>query len=338
MPRYKSSHVVPNTFEQVCLVLAKVNDDEWAHFQTAAKKALSDGGLDAKIKPSSLKKIATSQPHELIRMIADEHREHHDIRSEGHLGGGLHHGIASIAKLVWNLLGGNSISKLFRKSKPKRALSKEQVNAARMISGSYQSDRPESVGDWKRLPEFDSSYGSIWENNGKFFIAVRGTKPKFKDIFRDGKILIGNETQRDDKLDASIKRFVEEHPDAHFSAGGHSLGTELLMNYLNDSQGFDNVDDVYLFNPASSFTQSKDHIKENVSNPKVDLFLNTNDPVSAYYSQNLGASQNVWWAPFLYNPAAAHSLNQWTGGDTQNDEPDQIPEKSEKAAPKIVAI
>ena len=309
MPTYRSPHTLPVTIEHISKVLAKIRPDEWKHVQTAARTALKSG-LGEKIKPSSLKLIAESRPHALIKHIVDEHKGHADPQSEVHLGGGIHHGLKTLFKTVWNLLGGKTITRLFKRDKPQAKLTKAQHEAAKLVQSTYEKERPESVDGWNRLAEYDTNYGSIWNNGGEYMLSVRGTKPHFSDLWKDGKILAGSGSQRDKDLEESIKKFVTDHPNVKFDVASHSLGTELSMNFLNE-YGFDHVDDIYLYNPASSFAQSEEHVKRNIENEKVELFLNSNDPVSSYYAQMVDSDSNVFWGKFQQNPASAHSLAQW---------------------------
>ena len=333
MPKYRASHNLPKTFSHIVKVLAKINKEEWQHVRDAAANALKHGGLEDKIRPSVLKQIAElDRPQQLISLIADEHIGHADHTSEVHLGGGIHHGVVTLLKTVWNMLAPSSLRRLFKKDKPIRKLSQTQIDAARMISGSYKSDRPESVGDWKRLAKYDSAYGTVWQHGDQYFVACRGTRLKFRDLFRDGKILAGVEDITDDAFEKAMGKFLDDHPGAKFSAGGHSLGTSILMTAM-EKRGIDNVSDLYLFNPASSFSQSEDYIKKTIDNPKVDLFLNSNDPVSAFFAQNLGDDKNVWWEQeFKKNPASSHSLQQWIGDEGQNQD------TSETEPPKVVEV
>ena len=331
MPNYRSSHVLPNTLEHVLRVLVKTTPTEWKHVQDAANNALKKTYLSEKIKPSSLKLIATASKYELSQKIINEHVEHHNPNSESHLGGGLHHGIQQIFKTIWNLLGGHSITRLFKRDKKARELKPLQKEAAKLLSGTYSAKRPETVDEWTRIKDYDTEYGSFWQNDrGEFVLSVRGTRPKWKDLFKDGKILAGSESEHNETLERSIDHFIRQHPDAKLVVSAHSLGTELAMNYFN-RKGFENVQDVFLYNPASAFTQSQEHIKQNINNPKVDLFLNSNDPVGSYYAQNLGSDEsNVWWGEFIYNPAAAHGLAQWYGEEDET----PSPETQDSAPPK----
>jgi len=330
MPNYRSSHVLPNTLEHVLRVLMKVTPSEWKHVQDAAQNALKGVSLDEKIKPSSLKLISTDSKYELSQKIIQEHVDHNNHHSEQHLGGGLHHGIQQIFKTIWNLLGGHSITRLFKWDKKKRDLSPIQKEAAKLLSGTYASTRPDAVDGWTRIKDYDTEYGSFWGNDrGEYMLSIRGTRPRWKDLFKDGKILAGSESEHNETLEKSIDHFIQQHPDTKLVVSAHSLGTELAMNYFNKI-GFENVKDVFLYNPASAFTQSQEHIKNNINNPKVDLFLNSNDPVGSYYAQNLGSDEsNVWWGEFIYNPVAAHGLNQWYDSDETSS-----PETQDSAPPK----
>ena len=80
---------IPATFNHVTQFLYHVKDENWRHFQNAAREAL-EGRVQfpVKIKPSSLRAVHKSRAAALVRPLILEHLAHHDPKSESHRGGG----------------------------------------------------------------------------------------------------------------------------------------------------------------------------------------------------------------------------------------------------------
>ena len=138
---------------------------------------------------------------------------------------------------------------------------------------------------------------------------MRGTKfSHLKDIFADLKIMAGSTSQSDEAFINSYKRFQTEHPNAKLS-----LGTEIAYSAIKSNE-YKGLESVYLWNPASSPAQKKSHIRDIITNPKVQLFLNKGDVVSNYFSQNLKPDEvrKVTYGRFSRAPQNAHGLAQWT--------------------------
>ena len=56
-------------------------------------------------------------------------------------------------------------------------MTEEDEIYAQLVNQSYSDNKPEEVGDWSRVPEFDSEYVNVWDNvDGHRFIGVRGTE------------------------------------------------------------------------------------------------------------------------------------------------------------------
>ena len=111
----------------------------------------------------------------------------------------------------------------------------------------------------------------------------------------------------------SCLKFKHDHPDTRLDVAAHSLGTMLVWN-ANKKEQLRIDGDYNFFNPASSPFQDKAAIREILDSPrKVDLYLNKNDAVSNYFSQNLQEKDmnNVYYAPFSRNPVKSHMMGQW---------------------------
>ena len=198
-----------------------------------------------------------------------------------------------------------------------KQLSRKQINMAKLVQATYQKKRPEVVGNWVRVDDYDSRYGSIYKNQaGEYTLAVRGTKLNFRDIFKDLKIAAGSTSQRDDQLVDSLRRFNQQHPGVKLNVAGHSLGTMLATNALTEVD-IPGQKEVYLFNPASSPFQSKEAVSsvEQRKDWNVSYHLNKGDLVSNYFSQQLSTDaidKDVFYGRYSRSPLGAHGLAQWT--------------------------
>jgi hypothetical protein len=186
---------------------------------------------------------------------------------------------------------------------------------ARLLQATYQDERPENVGNWTRMDDYDSNYGSIWKDSaGKYTLIVRGTKINFKDIFSDMQIAAGRQSLSDDALVQSMRKFNHDHPGVQMSVAAHSLGTQLLFNGMK-AEPLNGLDDVYFFNPASSPFQDSSAVRDIVdSDLNIQYFLNTSDVVSNYFSQKMTAEEidaHVKYGRFAKSPLAAHGVAQW---------------------------
>ena len=285
-------------------ILAKMDQDQWKEFkkgvQTIAKHRTS---VTPKIKQESYQKLANYEfPIQAILDIELEDRMHQKTNNNVHEGGGIHEAF----KVVHDAMGYNAGEDI-----QDRELTSEEHMYAHLIQQTYEENRPRSYEGWERLYEYDSKYGTIWRNeqDGRYVVTVRGTKKHLSDWWKDAKILVGSSSVQDKDLNDSIKRFVEEHPRQKYDIASHSLGSELVMNGVEENN-FD-PEEVILFNPGSSPFQSKEHIKKHADNPAVHLFLNKRDPLSSFYSQVLDDESDKRTVFGTAHDMSSHSLGQW---------------------------
>ena len=324
MPEYLTSHGaglqnevtrIPTTFSHMRQFLSYVHDDQWKHIQDVARQAL-DGKItfNRKIKPSSWNKLATNSGFQNIKHLTNEYIGHHNPKSEQHLGGGIHDAIMSALQVVGGWIGGKKLNSWIAGEKHIKPISPFEQEVARLLQGTYQDTRPETVSNWSRIDNLDSEYGSYWtDSRGRYILTIRGTKLKVKDIVSDMKIASGSQSISDGSLEESMRKFKQEFPNQKLMVAGHSLGTHLAWNGLKNEKM--NVDDLYWFNPASSPFQDKSVVRDVAdSNYKVKYFLNTGDVVSNYFSQNLTKQEiedSAIYGKFSRSPLASHGLSQW---------------------------
>jgi hypothetical protein len=326
MPHYVRSHNagytetqlrVPGTFNHMSQFLAHIDDGKWGHIRNVAGRALrGEIDLDRKIKPSSLKKIRDNRAVHLVTPLLMEHISHHDRHSEVHKGGGIHDALESSLQIVGGLLGGEKVNNWFGPEVVHKKLSVRQRNMARLVDATYKPKRPDEMERYTRVKEYDTNYGALWKGPNDYVFAVRGTKfSKLKDIWKDLKIMGGSTSQGDEEFTKSFVRFTKEHPHAKLALAGHSLGTEIAYKAARDDPDqYSGLEEIYLFNPASSPAQDKTHIRKIIGDQRVQLFLNKGDVVSNYFSQNLKPDEQhrVHYGRFSRAPQNAHGLAQWT--------------------------
>lgn len=307
---------LPRSFNHMSQFLYHVNDENWSFLQNIADRALQGKvGLPNKIKPSALRVIRDKRAAHVIAPLLKEHLGHIDPTSEIHKGGGIHHAVESVLQVAGGILGGEKVNSWVGGEVEHKPLSETQITMAQLVQATYQNKRLETVGQWTRIDDYDSRYGSIWKNpQGKYVLSVRGTKLNMRDIWKDMKIAAGSGSQRDDELVKSLRKFNQDHPNARMSIAAHSLGTQIAMNGIKEVPV--NGRDVYLFNPASSPFQNKQIIRDIIETPdkNIQYFLNKGDVVSNYFSQNMTQdeiNEKVFYGKFSRSPVSSHVLAQW---------------------------
>ena len=251
---------------------------------------------------------------ELMSPLIDEQLGHNDPTSEVHRGGGIFHAIKSLLQVAGGIFGGKRVNEWVGGETKHKNLSAKQVNMAKLVQGVYKQKRPETIGNWTRIDDLDSRYGSFWKNPaGEYTLAVRGTKLNFRDIWKDIKIAAGSKSQRDDDLVKTLRQFNQLHPGAKLNVAGHSLGTMLATNALKEVE-MPGHKDVYLYNPSPF--QSKEAVRDIQENKdwNVQYHLNKSDIVSNYFSQQLSQEEidrHVFYGKFAKSPLASHGLTQW---------------------------
>ena len=316
---------LPDTYDHVTQFLYHCKDEHWGNLQKIANEALEGRvRFSNKIKPSSLRFIKNNRAVELISPLIDEELAHQDPKSEVHRGGGIWHAIKSLLQIAGGIWGGKRVNSWIGPEAKHKNLSQKQINMAMLVEGVYKGKRPEEIGNWVRIDDLDTRYGSFWKNPaGEYTLAVRGTKLNLRDLWKDFKIAVGSKSQGDDDLVKSLRKFNEIHPGVKLNVAGHSLGTMLATNALKEVN-LPGMKDIYLYNPASSPFQAKEAVRDIQEHTdwNVRYHLNKNDLVSNFFSQQLSQQErddHVFYGKFSRSPLASHSLGQWT--DTEHVEP-----------------
>ena len=192
---------------------------------------------------------------------------------------------------------------------------------ARLVNEAYKEERDTQFEHWQHVPEFDSDYVSVYDNeDGHRFVAVRGTKVNLKDLAQDVKITM--QGQPDNLIGDELRRILDHTtPDKTVDLGAHSLGTSLALTaFQNDDTLQDRIHQSYLFNPA--FTPLSENITDKYeADDRVRYFIDLSDVVSIGDLGSKGPSNVVYRNN--WNPLTAHKLVQWGGeaGLEEHDEP-----------------
>ena len=174
--------------------------------------------------------------------------------------------------------------------------------------------RPLKTVGYTRLPEYDSSYVSVWKNDttGELTVTVRGTKLSPKDLFFDAEIMLGKTTIKSDKLDDTLNKIETRYPNQKYNIASHSLGSAFVMSEIPDHQK--HVEDYFFFTPASSPLQSNDVLDKYANIPNATYYVNDGDLVSDTMRQRMHRDTletAVYKGEYRYTPWASHSLSQW---------------------------
>ena len=201
-------------------------------------------------------------------------------------------------------------------------MTEEDSIYAQLVNQSYMTNKPEEMGDWSRVPEFDSNYISVWDNvDGHRFIGVRGTELKLTDLEEDMEDLF--EGQTDDLLSTQLNNILDNtKPGTVVDVGAHSLGTSLVAEAYQADEGLqDRVRETFWYNPVfSPFALETGNVTDKYeSDDRVRYFINLMDLVSIGDLGSKGPNNVVYRTKFgALNPLEAHQLNQWYGNVEMN--------------------
>merc|ERR1711964_958269 len=191
---------------------------------------------------------------------------------------------------------------------------------------------------YKRVPEFDSNYISVWDGPDPSdaskqvrVIACRGTEIRWshplrslRDVHEDVKTYLKGFP--DDLIHNEMSRIIKATPkDMVIDVCAHSLGTCLVLEtYMKNLKVEDRVRRTYLFNPVytpfhhSGKTSEVSRLFED--NQDCRWSLNTADIVSVEGQDKMlggrwpkNVTLNVGREPPLLHIGRNHHISQWTG-------------------------
>ena len=323
MPRYfrEEKPVVRNgfqSFEELTHFVTKAKPKEWEQFQSVAHRYLTgDIVPNRRLKKTSLHKILTSNAHHLLPELHHELQKHYDQED---IGGGIIETLITMGTESAHLLGLDWLAKvlgIIPSHKVPQTLRSEMV--AYLTSQTYKplSERKDKTLGYTRLEKYDNARFAVYQNDKseELIVCVRGSKLDMSDIVADVKILAGGEPESKE-LDSMLDQLEEDFPGVKYDISGHSLGTFYIYSEFEEHR--DNMDDIYMFNPASSPLQNTDMLKEYANDPNTWYFYNQADIVSNAAYQQVNSQTfdtQVSLAPYTYSLISAHSLGQWYAGD-----------------------
>ena len=289
------------------------------HFKEKAQSWLDERETPpTRINKHALKRIINAHPRTLAQEVMTEVKQQ---RKGEEIGGGLISALQTLGRQAANTLGIPKILEWFGHGYKHKRLPREAQIFAAAIEETYESvdKRRDKLYGLTRVPEYDSSRLSVWrEQNGDYFISVRGTKFTAHDIGNDLGILAGAK-MKNAELERVVSELVAEGH--HIDIGGHSLATQYITNLPQELQ--EHIDEVYLFNPASSDFMDDDYLSEIANNDKYTYFINPSDIVSGgiWNKMDHDTVDNNYIGHYRWSPLAAHSMSQWVT-DLEDDEID----------------
>ena len=305
--------------------LSSTTDDSWAPFKKIATEyATNKRTPPRRLKLSHVRQVATSHPRDLVSHVVEEFNSHIDPERESLLGGGISDTLHTIGHEVGHLFGLDKLSDLIFGGPDVKERSRESEVAAYLVKQTYQpvNKRPlVGVDGWKRLSTYDTDFYSVWEKpDGELLVTIRGTKLNNEDIKADLKLMVGADGGKLDSLDPLFDKLEKDFPGVKYDVAAHSLGTHYLIQEFAEHR--DNMDDVFLFNIASSPMQDKATLQA-IANLDANYYINSGDLVSSGAYQNMNREtldNNLYLGDYAWSPLAAHSLTQWYNQDDMDKE------------------
>ena len=280
-----------------------------------------------KLQKKSLRLVRDKGPRHLADIVMSEMRH----ASKGKLvGGGVAETIQSLGRMAWNLVGGPKLTEwMGHKKYPRRKIPREAQIFAAAVGETYtkKGERKASMYGMKRLPRYDTDRCSVWlQQNGDYFVSVHGTKG-MDDILTDVGVLAGS-TVKSDEVERLVRGLLDEGH--RVDIGGHSLATQYITNLPASIIG--QLDEIYLFNPASSPEQSPDYLNKVLQqHPNTYWYINPSDVVSSgVYNQMSGdfVKKHVYLGNYRWSLLGAHTIDQWST-DIDSKDPEEVAENYE---------
>ena len=352
MPRYVKNHT--GTFkkrykhlskDQAQSFLTRLYPHEFSQVRTHAKLFM-DRKLThpTKIKPSSYDMLVNAKyPHHIVQEIEKQHRAHHDPLDESHMGGGFLEALNAVGTYMYNTM--TPLPWLYDKlgwSAPKKEQTEQSKMEAALLREAYKDEgkRQNLVDGYQLLPQYSSDYTAVYKApNGSLHVNIRGSKTKKDWLYHDALIVMRN--RPGDKQTEDLQQFMidvaRENPDSDIVVNAHSLSGSFVQNAFvsatpEEAEWLDHYDRINLYNPGASPFGDLGGIREFISDPRVNLYLNKSDLISETYATEIPEGYDrVTWGETSINPLSAHTYEQWT------DQPEQPQEHKFEHAHNSIA-
>ena len=279
----------------------------------------------SKIKPSSYDLLAKSKyPHHIVQHIEQQHRAHFDPLDETHMGGGILEAFNAVGTYMYNTL--TPLPWIYDKlgwSVPQKEQTPQSKMEAALMREAYKDEgtRQNIVDGYQLLPQYSSDYTAVYKApNGALHVNIRGSKTKKDWLYHDALIVLRNKpgAQQTEDLQQFMINVAKENPDSNIVINAHSLSGSFVQNaFVNatpeEAEWLDHYDRINLFNPGASPFGKLGGIREFISDPRVNLYLNKSDLISETYATEIPPGfDRVTWGETSINPLSAHTYEQWT--------------------------
>jgi len=298
------------------------NDERYrTHFRDKALDWLN-GNSEPPVRLSkrALRRVVHSHPLHLAGELMTEMKRRR--KGDKDVGGGIPEVIHTLGSEAANLLGIPKVIEWFGGGFKHRKIPREQQIFAEAVQATYEKieDRPDTLFGLVRLPEYDLDRLSVWKepNQNAVFVSVHGTQMNWHDIGEDAQILAGA-TVTSQEVQETVTQLA--NAGYEIDIGGHSLATQYIVNLPLDVQ--EHIDDVYLWNPASSPFQDTSYLIEQANHEHYTYFMNPSDVVSNGLWQQMShetVNNQAYISGYRWSPLAAHSMDQWSPDLTEENE------------------
>ena len=302
---------------QLLHFLSTATEKEFKPFQNLADDYLEGRRIPPRVlRRSGLSQISQYTPRNLIPHVVDELESHSREDRESQLGGGIVEGLSTIVGEAAHLLGLDVLKDSIFGAPSRKPVPLVAETAAFLTDLTYRDvkDRPlHSIG-YSRLPQYDSNFISVWENEktGEHLVTVRGTRLKGKDLLADAGIFLGKTDTSLKELDDTLLKLEETFPNKKYDISSHSLGSAYVMSEIENHRN--QMDDLLFFNPASSPLQSNNVLDQYANLINATYYVNDGDVVGDTLRQRMNKDtleNRVYSGEWKYAPWSAHSLSQW---------------------------
>lgn len=293
---------------------ASGTEADYAKLRKYAAK-LTDGA-PSYILPESMQELQHTNRR---RMIESLHNDGGAVQAENPFMDALAYVVHSMPVVGWTTDLMRNTMEGFKGD----SLTEQDEDYAKLVSATYLEDRPEIVEHWRRVPQYDTNYCSLWINqDGHAFIAVRGTKlTSGYDLLQDAEIAVTGTVPGQDEVVPEIQRMLHDlSPDVIVDAGAHSLGTTLLLRAFEQEPSLKKrIRQSFIYNPASSplpnLVGGHNTTEDFINDPSVRYFINLSDAVSAAFLGDGKVANVVYRSGSALEPMKNHSVDSWYPGD-----------------------
>ena len=331
--RRKFKHITSH--RELTHLLSNLPLDFWNIMQQTALD-LKGTKLQNKVKPSAFGLLAESKyPQEFNQFLTIEDREHNNPESESHKGGGLNDAANQVLSSLWDQLktlpGGETVTNLIYKPDQGMPLLEYDRMSADFLRQSYNRDtdtREKTVHGYVLVPRFSDDFTAVYWNpaTNSVQVSIRGSKSAKDWLVDDVGILLKQKPTDEliNKVKDTLLEISKEFPESEKIVNSHSLSGSVITNIFqsatqDEKRELDTYKKLNYFNPGGSPLADQSSIKNQLLDPRVQLFVNRSDLISQTYIQNRQPTTYTVYADASTNPLSAHGLDQWVSDNPEFD-------------------